>query len=73
MTMQQSLFQFDAQQIEVAMELIKEAEYFDDDEKGILSFYYSNNPNAASSLVAMSDVQRRSTLHYALQQISPAI
>jgi len=68
-TMQQSLSQSDARRIEQAMELIKDVEYIDDNEKGALSFYYSNNPNAAGSLVAMSDMQRKNTLRYALQMI----
>jgi hypothetical protein len=68
-TMQQSLFQSDARRIELAMELIKNADNIDDNERGALSFYYSNNPNAAGSLIAMSDVQRKNTLRYALQMI----
>lgn len=68
-TMQQSLFQSDARRIELAMELIKDVNYIDDNDKGALSFYYSNNPNAAGSLVAMSDTQRENTLRYALQMI----
>jgi hypothetical protein len=68
-TMQQSLSQSDARRIESAMELIKNADYIDDDDKGPLSFYYSNNANAAGSLVAMSDIQRQNTLRYALQTI----
>jgi hypothetical protein len=68
-TMQQSLFQSDAWQIELAMELIKNTDHIDDNNKGALSFYYSNNPNAAGSLIAMSDVQRENTLRYALQMI----
>jgi hypothetical protein len=68
-TMQQSLYQSDAWQIELAMELIKNADNIDDNEQGALSFYYSNNPNAAGSLIAMSDVQRENTLRYALQMI----
>jgi hypothetical protein len=67
--MQQSLFQSDARRIELAMELIKEADYIDDNDKGALSFYYSNNPNGAGSLITMSDTQRESTLCYALQMI----
>jgi hypothetical protein len=51
------------------MELIKNADHIDDNEKGALSFYYSNNPNAAGSLIAMSDVQWENTLCYALQVI----
>jgi len=39
--MQQSLSQSDARRIEQAMELIKDVEYIDDNEKGALSFYYS--------------------------------
>jgi len=68
-TMQQSLFQSDARRIELAMELIKDVNYIDDNDKGALSFYYSNNPNAAGSLVTMSDTQRENTLRYALQMI----
>jgi hypothetical protein len=68
-TMQQSLFQSDARRIELAMKLIKNADNIDDNERGALSFYYSNNPNAAGSLIAMSDVQRENTLRYALQMI----
>jgi hypothetical protein len=67
--MQQSLSRSDARRIESAMELIKNADYIDDDDKGPLLFYYSNNANAAGSLVAMSDIQRQNTLHYVLQTI----
>jgi hypothetical protein len=69
MTMQQSLSQLDVRQIESVMELIKNADYIDDNNKGPLSFYYSNNTNTAGSLVAMSDIQRQNTLCYALQMI----
>ena len=67
--MQQSLSQLDASQIESVMKLIKNVDYIDDNDKGPLSFYYSNNMNAAGSLVAMSDIQWQNTLHYMLQMI----
>ena len=64
--MQQSLSQLDASWIELAMELMKNADYIDDNDKGHLLFYYSNNVNAGGTLVAMSNIQWQNTLHYVL-------